>query len=270
MVSIVYLVAGLSSRFGGKIKQFAKIGKSGETLIELSMLQAINAGFDKIVFVVGEKTEVPFKEKFGNSFNKTPIFYTKQEFDLNSRDKPWGTVDALLSAKKIINEDFVVCNGDDLYGENSFEKARIFLENNNSCVAIGYELEKVLPENGKTNRGIFEVDENNNIIEIKEVFDIEKNNLEEKNLKNNSLASMNLFGLKKNTINLLEKKLSDFKKENFENRKIECLLPVELSNLILEKKIEMKLLASNDDWFGVTNPEDEEIIRKKLQEKNTY
>jgi NDP-sugar pyrophosphorylase family protein len=269
MVSIVYLVAGLSSRFDGKIKQFAKIGKNGETLIELSMLQAINAGFDKIIFVVGEKTEIPFKKKFENSFNNTPIFYAKQEFNPSERDKPWGTVDALLSAKKIIDEDFVVCNGDDLYGKNSFEKARIFLENNDCCVAVGYELKKVILENGKTNRGIFEIN-NNDITKIKEIFDIEKNNLEEKNLKNDSLASMNLFGLKQNTINLLEKRLFEFKKENFNNRKIECLLPVELSNLILEKEIKMKLLTSEDDWFGVTNPEDEEIIRKKLQEKNDY
>ncbi|MDD3083710.1 MAG: sugar phosphate nucleotidyltransferase [Candidatus ainarchaeum sp.] len=269
MITIVYLVAGLSSRFNGKIKQFARIGPNNETLIELSMLQAKKAGFEKIVFVVGEKTEIPFKKKFGNNFEGIPIFYAEQKFDKETRDKPFGTVDALVSAINIVKENFVVCNGDDLYGEKSLKIAKEFLEKNDGkgC-CIGFELGKVIPETGKTNRGIFEIDKKNNILGIKEFFDIEKNNLEEKNLTKKTLCSMNLFGLPKNALQLLEKKLYNFKKNNKNNRKIECLLPVELGELLREKKLELKLLSTNDDWFGVTNPEDEEIIREKIRKLN--
>jgi dTDP-glucose pyrophosphorylase len=267
MISIVYMVAGLSSRFGGKIKQFAKVGAQGETLIEVSMQQAIEAGFDKIIFIVGEKTEEAFKEKFGNEFEGTPIKYAKQELDLKKRDKPWGTVDALVSAKDVIEGEFVVCNGDDLYGTNALKQAKEFLEKNKENACVGYKLENVLPEEGKTNRGIFKINENNEVIKIKEVFEIEKNNLKEKCLEGKERASMNLFALQLKTINLLEKKLEKFKKENEGDRKAECLLPEELGNLIKEGKIVMKLIETNDKWFGVTNPDDEEKVRKTLAQE---
>ena len=267
MVTIVYLVAGLSSRFGGKIKQFAVIGPNNETLIELSMLQAKKAGFEKIVFVVGEKTKEPFKKKFGNNFQGTPIFYAEQEFDKEKRDKPWGTTDALVSAKNVVRENFVVCNGDDLYGTDALKKAKTFLENcvDGEGIAIGYELGKVIPEKGKANRGLFEFDENYNITNIQELLGIEKNNLNLKGLNEKTLVSMNLFGLNKNCLKLLDEKLAIFKKQNFSERQNECFLPVEISNLIKEKKIRMKLIASNSRWFGVTNPEDEEIIKAKIK-----
>ena len=113
-ISIVYLVAGLSSRFGGKIKQFAKVGANNETLIEVSMQQAIEAGFTKIIFVVGNLTETPFKSYFKGTFQNKPILYAKQSFDTATRAKPWGTADALCSAHSLINSPFVVCNGERL------------------------------------------------------------------------------------------------------------------------------------------------------------
>ncbi|MFA5125750.1 MAG: sugar phosphate nucleotidyltransferase [archaeon] len=265
-ISIVYMVAGLSSRFGGKIKQFAQIGPNNETLIEVSMQQAIKACFNEIVFIVGEKTEEPFRQKFGNNYLKIPINYAKQEFNPNERDKPWGTVDALVSAKKIIKNNFVVCNGDDLYGEKALKAAHDFLENSsaNECVSIGYELGKVIPEKGKTNRGIFKINEKGFVEEIAEIFDIEKTKLNENGLNEKNLCSMNLFGLTPQVLDLLSKKLDSFKEEHKGDRKIECLLPVELGNLIKEKKISMKLLPTNDQWFGVTNPDDEEKVRIAL------
>lgn len=261
------MVAGLSSRFGGKIKQFAKVGLNGETLIEVSMKQAKKAGANKFVFVVGEKTKVPFKEKFGNSFENIPIFYSEQFFDSKIRDKPWGSTDALISAKENIDDNFIVLNGDDLYGENALKKAIDFLKNTDkkTGVSIGYKLETVLPENGKTNRGIFKTDKNNNVIKIEEVFEIEKNNLSSKNLSKNDLTSMNLFGLPKEIIPELEKNLLEFKKINNGDKKIECLLPVELSRLINKNKLTIKLFDTNDKWFGVTNPEDEEVVREELK-----
>jgi NDP-sugar pyrophosphorylase family protein len=264
MVTIIYMVAGMSSRFGGKIKQFARVGMNGETLIEVSIKQAINAGFDKIVFIVGEKTETPFKEMFGKSYNNTPIFYAKQSFNPNTRDKPWGTTDALVCAKEIINSDFVVCNGDDIYGENAFKQACDFLKNNSCGVTLGYELKNVIPDEGTVNRGIYETDKEENVLSIKEVFDISKKNLTEKNLTENTLCSMNLFGLPKDAIFEIEKQLIKFKEKNNKSRTAECLLPVELANLIKENKLKLKLVKTEDDWFGVTNPDDEEKVRKLL------
>src|SRR3989344_8953487 len=105
-VAIVYMVAGMSSRFGGKIKQFAKVGPNDETLIEISLNQALKAGFSKIIFIVGNLTEAPFKEKFGNEYNGIPIEYAYQIFNPEKRDKQWGTLDAVCSIKEIIKTPF--------------------------------------------------------------------------------------------------------------------------------------------------------------------
>lgn len=264
MISVVYMVAGMSSRFGGKIKQFARIGKNKETLIEVSIQQAINAGFDKIIFIVGEKTEKPFKEMFGDNYKGIPIEYAKQTLP-NNRDKPWGTCDALVKGKNVINSDFVVCNGDDIYGEQTFRKIKEFcLKNKEDCATIGYLLKNVLPEKGAVNRGIFVTDENNYLKEINENLNIEKNNLEKNNLSEKSLASMNIFFLRKDILPMLEEKLTKFKREHEGDRKSECYLPTELSNLINEGKIKIKLLTTPDKWLGVTSPEDEEIVKKEL------
>ena len=269
MASICYMVAGLSSRFGGKIKQFAQVGPNNETLMEVSIGQAIRAGAKKIIFIVGESTETPFKEKFGKDRSKymgVPIFYAKQSFNPAERDKPWGTADALVSAKEVINEPFIVCNGDDLYGENAFRQAFGFLKaNGKECVAVGYELGKVLPEEGKTNRGIFTTNGAGQTEDIREVFGIEKKNLVEKGLGEKTLCSMNLFGLQKEAVSALAERLAKFKEAHKGDRKAECLLPVELSALTKEKRILMRLLRTDDTWLGITNPEDEAAVRERLK-----
>ena len=265
MVTVVYMVAGMSSRFGGKIKQFAKVGINGETLIEVSIKQALNAGFDKIIFIVGEKTEKPFKEMFGNEYLGIPVSYALQEYDPKTRDRPWGTADAVVSAKDLINDDFVVCNGDDIYGENTFKIIKDFSKQNTmDCATIGYKLINVLPEEGTVNRGIFTVDENNNVTKIDEKLNISKDTLEENNLTNDNLASQNIFFLKKEIVEMLDEKLQNFKTKNQGDRKAECYLPVELSNLVNEGKTKLKLLLTPDKWFGVTNPDDEEKVRNEL------
>jgi len=262
--SIVYMVAGLSSRFGGKVKQFAVVGKNNETLIEISLNQAISAGFNKIVFIVGEKTENLFKEKFGSNYKGVPIFYAKQTFDSNLRDKPWGTCDAVVSAKEVINENFVVCNGDDLYGGKSFKILFDYLNNSNSSATLGFKLGKVVPNKGAVNRAIYSFDKNNNVLDLKETIGIEKEKFKEMNLTNETLCSMNIFALTKEILPKLEKRLNEFKSLHKTDRKIECYLPVEISELIKKKELNLKLLATPDEWMGITNPEDEPILKEKL------
>lgn len=265
-IAIVYMTAGLSSRFGGKIKQFAKVGPKGETLIEYSLKQAIPAGFTKIVFIVGEKTKEPFKKMFGNNYKGIPVDYAFQEYDILSRDKPWGTAESLCSAKEILQCPFVVCNGDDIYGEETFRILVAHLKNKTTNATIGYKLGKVLSEKGNVNRGVFETD-SNIIKSIKEFFDINKNNLKTKGLSDDSLCSMNIFALFPEALKLLDEILADFKNKHKDNRIIECLLPVEISRLIENKKLIMEIYPTNEEWLGVTNPDDEIIIKNKLIKK---
>jgi len=262
-IALVYMAAGISSRLGGKIQQFANIGPNNETLIELSLEEAIPAGFSKIIFIVGDKTEKLFKEKFGNELNGIPVLYALQTYDKKKRDKPWGTTDALCAIKKIIKEPFVICNSDNLYGKTAFKILVEHLKNKEGEATLGYKLINTL-EKRKANRAIFKFDKENYVRELKEIFDVEKNNLSASGTKPNDLVSMNIFALHPEVIELLEEKLRKFKEKHEENRKIECLLPDELGRLIKEGKIKMKLYPVPDKILEISYPEDEERARKEL------
>ncbi len=261
-ISIVYLAAGISSRFQGKIKQLAKIGKNQETLIELSLAQAVKAGFSNIIIILGNKTEKPIKQVLGSNFQGVPISYALQTYN-SSRDKPWGTTDALCAAKSLIKSGFVVCNGDDLYGAETLKVLADHLKISKEEATIGYKLINTLPEQGLVNRGIFKV-EDNYATDIKETFNIEKSNLAATSNSPDDLCSMNLFALHPNILNLLCSKLEKFKTEHKADRKIEALLPAGLASLIKQEKIKMKIYPAKNIWLGLTNPEDEEILRNKL------
>ncbi len=264
-IALVYMVAGISSRFLGKIKQFAVVGENGETLIERSLKQALSAGFSKIVFIVGNKTEKPFKEKFLDFYKGIPVYYALQLYDEITRERPWGTTDALCSAKSLLDCPFVVCNGDDLYGEISFRILAEHLKRNNTCATVGFNIEDVLPEQGKVNRGIFQYN-NNSITDLKEIIGIGKEDIQSGKFDKNSLCSMNIFALQPEMLNELLTNLRNFKEKNKNERRIEALLPEDISYLIKQNKISMKLYSTPGLWLGVTNPGDEEIVKKRLLE----
>ncbi len=263
-VTLVYMVAGLSSRFGGKAKPFARVGPKGETLLEYSLNQALKNNFSKIVFIVSRKTERLYKEYFGDSYKGIPIFYAMQEFDETVRERPWGTNDALCSAKEFLDGPFVVCNGDDIYGENVFRKLFEHLQENEENITAGYKLGEVLSDKSSVNRGIFEI-EGDKVKTITETLGITRDNLEEKRLDVENLCSMNLFGLNLKTFNLLCERLDKFKEEHKGDSRIECYLPMELNDLVLEGKIVMKVFPTEDLWIGITSPEDEEVVRGILK-----
>ncbi len=264
-IALVYMVAGMSSRFGGKPKHFAQIGPNNETMLEVSLSQALKTSFTKIIFIIRKETLEDFKKLFSDSYNSIPIFYAIQEFDKEKRDKPWGTTDALCSALNLINCPFVVCNGDDIYGEQAFQILINHLKNNQGCATIGYKLGNALSESGGVNRGIFKTNEDNEMVSITETFDITKENLKEKNLSENSLSSQNIFALFPETIKELNKILNNFKQIHQEDRKIECLLPKELDNLIKNKKIKIKVYHTSEKPIGITNPADEETAKEQLK-----
>ncbi len=263
-VALVFMAAGISSRFKGKIKQFAKIGPNNETLIEYSINQAIKSGFSKIIFIVGSKTELPFKEIFKSSYRNIPVYYALQSYNENNRCRPWGTGDALCSAKDLLDCPFVVCNGDDIYGEKAFKILFNHLIYKDEEATLGYKLKNVLPGKGLTHRAIFKTN-GNYVVVLKEVFNIDKNNLNLTKSKPDDLCSMNIFALHPKTLDFLNKNLIEFKKKNINDDKIEFLLPNELSRLIKHNKIKMKVYKTDEAWFGITNPEDEEIVRTKLK-----
>ncbi len=263
-ITLVYLVAGISSRFKGKIKQFAKIGPQGETLIEYSLKQALPAGFNKIIFIVGNLTEKPFKEMFGNQYKGIPIEYALQKYDPAKRNRPWGTLDALCQIKDIVKSPLVVCNGDDLYGEQSFKILTNHLREKRTNATLGYNILKVMPEEGYVNRGILEVKENK-VISIKEVLKINKENLLSKGLNEKTTASMNIFAFQPEILDSFNKRLIEFKKKNKGNKEIECFLPIEINNSIKEEGLTIELYTSPDKWIGITNPEDELKVKEILK-----
>lgn len=265
-IALVYMVAWMSSRFGGKIKQFAKVWPNNSTLIEYSLQQALPAWFSKIIFIVGKMTASPFKETFGDSYKSIPVEYATQTFDETTRDRPRWTVDALCCAKNLINWPCVVCNGDDIYWANSFKILFDHLQNSDESVSIWYILENVVPDKWSVNRWIFQIDWGNYVQDIKEMIWIEKEKLTEIWLNNQDLCSMNIFWLSKSALELLNNRLLNFKIEHNGDRKIECYLPVEISNIVKEQWIKMKLYSTLDTRFGVTNPEDEEIVKKQIQD----
>jgi len=254
-LALVYMVAGISSRFGGRIKAFADVGD--KKLIEHSLEQALPAGFSRIVFIVSHKTEKAFRDFFHSEYKNVPVQYALQEYNEEERDRPWGTTDALCSVR--INCPLVVCNGDDIYGREDFKTLVEHLRTRDGEATIGYRLRDVIPETGKTNRGIFSV-EDGYVTRIVETFDIEKNSY--KSL--DDLCSMNIFALHPETIDLLRNELTRFKKEHKGDRRAECLLPAEVSKLISSGRINMRIYPAKGRWYGVTNPGDEEIIRQSL------
>ncbi len=263
---VVFMCAGISSRFGGKIKQFAQVGVNGETLIEVSINQAVKAGFGEIIFIVGNLTKEPFMQKFGDSYRGVPVKYALQEFDPLARDRPWGTTHAIVSALGLISGSFAICNGDDLYGEDAFLRVHDALVSKTAvdCIGIGYPLGSVLPESGTINRGIFRTNENGDVIAIEEMLNIEKAHLDRVGLTVDNLANMNLFGLTHKCILLLKERLLEFQSQHKGDRRAECYLPVELGNLAKSGKIKFKIVKTTGKWLGVTNPGDEDIVRAEL------
>lgn len=264
-VALVYLVAGISSRFGGKIKGFTKI--DGKNLIEYSLAQALKSRFSKIIFVVGKKTERAFKKKFRNSYKGVPIYYALQRYDEKIRDRPWGTADALCSAISVLNCPFVVCNGDDIYGEDTFKVLTNHLKKEDEEATIGYRLVDVLPDKGKVNRGIIQVS-GNYVKEIKDSLNIEKSNLKATSNKPDDLCAMGIFAFHPDKLKLLCSELEKFKEVHKGDKNAEAGLPDQITNLIKKMKIKMRIYPAMDKWLGLTNREDVEEVRKTLKSLN--
>jgi len=261
-ICLVILAAGISSRFGGFPKQLAKIGPNDETLIEYSVNQALHTPFSQIHFIIGEKTQF-IRDMFGEKYHNIPVTYSTQTFDKNIRKKPWGTSDALTTIKGHVTTPFIICNGDDIYGELSFRDCFDGMKNYKVNVAIGFRLGSTMPKTGKVNRGVININKYSYIEDITEKLGIEKKNLSSNVLKN-TIASTNFFGFQAQVIDMIVQKNNEFKRKNKNNQTIEHLLPTTINELIKENKIKVRIVMSRDKWHGITNPGDEVVVRAEL------
>ena len=288
--TLLVLAAGMGTRYGGN-KQLDEVGPSGETIIDYSIYDAIRAGFGKIVFIIRRDLEAQVKERFFEKLNgKIELDYVFQELTnvpegskiAPERVKPWGTSHAVLVAENNIREPFGVINADDFYGYDSLKILRDFLVNdkdpNRYCI-VGYKLGNTLSDHGYVNRGVCNVDSNNLLQNIVEVLKIEKtyNGAKapaadggEQQFNGSEIVSMNLFGFKPGCFKILKEDFKHFVDENGMDIKAELLIPNSLDRYIKKGDIRIKVLMSNDRWFGVTYREDKpfvvESIRKMIRE----
>ena len=281
--TLVIMAAGIGSRFGEGIKQLAKMGPNGEIIMDYSIYDAKEAGFNKVVFIIRKDIEEEFKSVIGDRIQKhIDVEYVFQDINdvpegfsvPEGRTKPWGTGQAVLCAKEVVKDPFVVINADDYYGKEAFVKIHEFLINNYTperskelCMA-GFILGNTLSDNGTVTRGICAVDENDYLTDVMETYEIKKTEDGAESQGNkinvNSHVSMNMWGLTPEFVGLLEEGFVEFfeniKGDEAKELKGEYLLPIYIDELLKKGKVSVKLLETQDKWFGVTYKEDKPVV----------
>lgn len=283
--TLVVMAAGIGSRYGGGIKQLAPVGPSGEIIMDYSIYDAMEAGFDKVVFVIRKDLEKDFKEVIGNRIEKiVEVAYAYQEVgdipeiyktQYADRTKPWGTGQAILCCKDVVKEPFLVINADDYYGKQAYVEGYNHLvgeqkkSDKTQISMVGFVLGNTLSENGGVTRGVCKVDENQMLTDIVETKNIVKTEegaairTEDGDVKIdiNSPVSMNMWGLQPEFFHILETGFEEFLsvcKNDY--MKAEYLLPTIVGGLLSEGKAEVTVLQSRDKWFGVTYKEDKDAV----------
>lgn len=283
---LLIMAAGLGSRYGG-LKQIDKIGPNGEILLELSLHDAIKAGFERVVFILREEIKDEFKELIEDKLKQyVEVSYVIQKIDKlpkgyvapKGRRKPWGTGHAILCAKNVIDSPFVVINADDFYGAESFKKIYNFLIKNSdesTYGMIGYRLYNTLSENGHVARGICNVEdgyleeviERTKIIKKDELAFYTEDDINWMEVEYDSLVSMNMWAFNTNIFEVLEEQFKSFldgeAKQN--PMKSEYFVPTVINSLLANNKIKVKVIESKDKWYGVTYQEDKYIVMNAIE-----
>lgn len=290
--ALVIMAAGIGSRFGGGIKQLAPVGPNGEIIMDYSIHDALEAGFNKVVFIIRRDLEKDFKEIIGERIEKlTKVEYAYQEVeDLPEgfaapagRTKPWGTGQAVLSIKGLVKEPFLVINADDYYGKTAFGKIHDYMVSemkedgsiNDICMA-GFIIANTLSDNGAVTRGVCRVADNGYLEQVTETYNIrmegdvllgEDDQGKTSEIPLNQPVSMNMWGLAPSFLDELEKGFVKFLQELPEgNLKAEYLLPQVVDDLVQQKRAAVKVLDTPDKWFGVTYKEDKEAVVAAIRE----
>jgi UTP-glucose-1-phosphate uridylyltransferase len=284
--TLLVLAAGMGSRYGG-LKQIDPVGPAGEVIIDYSIYDAMQSGFGKLVFVIRKDIEAPFREIVGARFEKRiAVEYVFQELDClpagyavpAGRTKPWGTTHAILMAAKAIQEPFAAINADDFYSREAYQLlARHLTSGTPDYAMAGFILRNTLSKYGTVARGVCQVDQNHYLKTIVEMTKIEPDGDGAKNtdaagkitpLTGDEAVSMNFWGFTPAVFGQLRTQFSAFLQKSGQEQKSECYIPTTVGELVTSGRAKVKVLRTNDSWFGVTYREDRprvvESIRKLI------
>lgn len=295
-MQLVILAAGMGSRFGG-LKQMEKMDEAGNFLLDYSVHDAKLAGFTSVIFVIKKAFYQAFKDTIGKRVEKIiETHYAFQEMDdlpkgyqvPEGREKPWGTAHAIYAARDLIKEDFIIINGDDYYGQQTYQVAANYLRGLKSnkegqYVNVAFKVANTMTENGSVKRGVCFYDKDLYLTKMIE-SSVERNAKGEVEctpldggdsfiVPDDQLVSMNLFAFSKDIIKRLEERFPAWLDKHGQTLKDEWLIPSVVSELVEEGKASLKLLSTPDVWFGVTYKEDKDFVvasLKKLVEKGLY
>ena len=290
--TLVVMAAGMGSRYGG-LKQIDPVGNHGEVIMDYSLYDAMQAGFEKVVFIINRRIEQEFYDVIGRRAEKhMDVHYVFQQPDAllpkgfsvpSERVKPWGTAHAILCCKDLVHEPFAAINADDYYGKRAFSVLYDYLATAKDgekadYSMVGYLAKNTLTEFGSVARGVCEISAQNELVDIVERLKIfkmpegpaytEDDGKTFVHFSGDTLVSMNFFGFTSSLFAELEAQFPVFLKNAMENNplKAEFLIPQEVGRLLRENKARVRVLSSPDRWYGVTYQEDKPEVQKALRE----
>lgn len=287
---LVIMAAGMGSRYGG-LKQIDPVDNEGHIIMDFSIYDAKRAGFEKVVFIIKKAIEKEFKAGIGDRISQyMDVEYVYQELDTlpegfevpKGRVKPFGTGHAILSCKDVVDGPFAVINADDYYGVHAFQEIYNYLTENEDdekyhYAMVGYILSNTLTENGYVSRGICEMDKDAFLTGITERTHIEQRDMGVQfteddgqtweDIAADSIVSMNMFGFTASMLKELECRFPEFLEKGLKENPMKCeyFLPSVVSDLIEEDKADVKVLRSEDRWYGITYKEDKEAVVSAVQ-----
>ena len=287
--ALIIMAAGIGSRFGGGIKQLEPVGPNGEIIMDYSIHDALEAGFDRIVFIIRKDIEADFCEVIGDRIEAicaqrgVSVGYAFQSLQdvpagvtvPQERTKPWGTGQAVLCAAELVDCPFAVINADDYYGKEAFVKLHDFLcqeaKPGNYCMA-GFILKNTLSENGGVTRGLCQVDEKGYLTNVTETKNIVKTQdgaaVNGENVDPDTYVSMNMWGLGTEFMDTLREGFGEFFRTAAaaDPLKAEYLLPIYIGQLLQQGKVSVRVLETQDKWFGVTYREDKPAVVESFRQ----
>lgn len=287
---LVIMAAGMGSRYGG-LKQIDPVDEQGHIIIDFSIYDAKLAGFEKVIFIIKKEDEKDFREAIGERIEKVmDVAYVYQELNNipegynvpKERVKPWGTAHAVLSCKNEIDGPFAVINADDYYGRGAFQKIYDYLVTHQDdekyrYAMVGYQLENTLTENGHVARGICEIDKDGELLRVTERTRIEKGGdgaayTEDEgatwvSLPERTIVSMNMWGFTAGFLKEIENGFEAFLQKGLQENPLKCeyFLPAVVSNLLDEDRAAVKVLTTEDKWYGVTYKEDKPVVEQAIK-----
>ena len=289
--TLLIMAAGICSRFGTGIKQLEPVDASGHIIMDYSIHDAIEAGFNHVVFIIRRDIEQEFRAVIGDRIasicaaHDVTVDYAFQDINdipgtlPEGRTKPWGTGQAVLAAKEVIKTPFIVINADDYYGKDGFRAVHEYLVNGGRSCMAGFVLKNTLSDNGGVTRGICKMDEQNNLTEVVETKNIVKTasgaEADGVAVDVDSLVSMNMWGLTPDFLTTLEGGFREFFEKEVPGNplKAEYLIPIFIGELLKQGKMSVKVLKTDDTWYGMTYHEDVAAVKdsfKKMLEKGVY